>query len=381
MTVVVEVRDRIEPLAHDWERLAHGIGAAPFLWPGWFSAWWDAFGTGRLHILTAYEDERVVGILPMFNVRGALSSLTNAETGCFGFLAASEPVAEALSSAVFRGRPRHVYLAAMSPDDVGASVLRKAASTSRYHVSTDSYQAAPYIPTDWSWEDYEGGLRRKFRSELRRRRRRLEDRGEVVLDVSDGREGLEELLEEGFRIEGSGWKESHRTSINTNPALRRFYSDFARWAAERDWLRLAFLRVDGRAIAFDYCFEFNKIHYLQKTGYDPSFGKFAPGVIMRHLMIERAFSAEDIVAYDFLGVGLGSESGAWKREWTDAQQERVSMRMFAPTALGSLDRIISGAGHTGLEAASNLARKAVANERRRRLLRRAYETLHAKLRR
>ena len=379
MTVVVEVRDRIEPLAEDWERLAHSIGAAPFLWPGWFSAWWHAFGTGRLHILTAYEDGRVAGILPLFNVRGALSSLTNAESGYFGFLAANEPVAKALSHAVFRGHPRHVYLSAMSPDDGGTSLVRETAGGAKYQLSTDSYQAAPYIPTDQSWEDYEGGLRRKFRSELRRRRRRLGDEGKLTLDVCDGREELKELLEEGFRIEGSGWKESHRTSINTNPALQRFYTEFARWAAERGWLRLAFLRVDDQAIAFDYCFEYNKVHYLQKTGYDPSFGKFAPGVIMRHLMIERAFSAQDIATYDFLGVGLGSESGAWKREWADTQQERVSMRMFAPTTLGSLDRIISGSSRTGLEVATNLARKAVPDQRRRRLLRRAYESVHTKL--
>lgn len=379
MTVVVEVQDRIEPLAEDWERLAQSGGAVPFLWPGWFSAWWHAFGTGQLRILTAFEDGRVMGILPLFNVRGALSSLTNAESGCFGFLAANEPVAEALSCAIFRYQPRHVYLSAMSPADGGTTLVGEAANIAKYCVSTESYEAAPYIRTDRSWDDYEGGLRRKFRSELRRRRRRLEDEGRLTLDVSDGREGLQELLEEGFRIEGSGWKESHRTSINTNPALRRFYTEFAQWAAERGWLRLAFLRVDDRAIAFDYCFEYNKIHYLQKTGYEPSFGKFAPGVIMRHLMIERAFSAEDITTYDFLGVGLGSESGAWKREWTNKEQERLSMRMFAPTTLGSLDRAISRSSRTGLEVATNLARKAVPDERRRRQLRRAYEAVHMKL--
>jgi hypothetical protein len=33
------------------ERLAYATGAAPFLRPGWFAAWWGAFGTGRPEIL------------------------------------------------------------------------------------------------------------------------------------------------------------------------------------------------------------------------------------------------------------------------------------------------------------------------------------------
>src|SRR5829696_4785675 len=121
MAVVVEVRDRIDSLADDWERLAESTKATPFLWPGWFGAWWRAFGTGRLHILSAHEDGRLVGVLPLIEFRRALSSLTNAESGCFGLLAADEPAARALAHAVFDSRPRHVSLSCMLPAGGGAS--------------------------------------------------------------------------------------------------------------------------------------------------------------------------------------------------------------------------------------------------------------------
>jgi CelD/BcsL family acetyltransferase involved in cellulose biosynthesis len=186
---------------------------------------------------------------------------------------------------------------------------------------------------------------------------------------------LDELLDEGFRVEGSGWKGAYGTSIGSRPATRRFYTEVARWAAERGWLRLAFLRLDGRAIAFDYCLEHEKTHYLLKTGYDSSYGRFAPGMIIRQLMLARAFS-DDITTYDFLGVG---SDYAWKREWADAQQERLFLRMFAPTTLGLLDRVAFLGATSASETAKSLARSSVLGERGRRLLKRGHAMVHARL--
>jgi CelD/BcsL family acetyltransferase involved in cellulose biosynthesis len=92
------------------------------------------------------------------------------------------------------------------------------------------------------------------------------------------------------------------------------------------------LRLDGRAIAFEYCLEHNRTHYLLKTGYDPAYRRFVPGMIIRHSMLNRAFS-DQIPTYDFLGADFGG-----KREWTGTVRGRLFLRVFAPTALGFLDR-------------------------------------------
>lgn len=101
MTVTVEIQDRIEPFVTEWEHLARRTKANPFLWPGWIDAWWRAFGVGRLLILTAYENGRLAGVLPLYQFRGALSSTTNPHTPLFGFLAANETVLKHLSHALF----------------------------------------------------------------------------------------------------------------------------------------------------------------------------------------------------------------------------------------------------------------------------------------
>ena len=375
MTTAVKIQDSMQPLVAEWEDLARRTKASPFLWPGWLAAWWDAFGAGQPQFFTAYENGRLTGVLPLRRLRGTLGSPTNSDTPLFGFLAENETAAKQLSRALFLQRPRNIDLSLLSPADAGVSLTRAAAATARYRVLTESIQAAPYVATDGPWDAYQSRLRRKFRSELRRRQRRLEEEGSVSLEVSDGTERLDELLDEGFLVEGSGWKGAYGTSIASRPATRSFYTEVARWAAERGWLRLAFLRLDGRALAFDYCLEHEQTHYLLKTGYDSASGRFAPGMIIRHLMLARAFS-EDIATYDFLGVG---SDFAWKREWASVQQERLYLRMFAPTALGLLDRAAFLGGQSASEAAKSLARSPIIGERGRRLLKRGHAMVHARL--
>jgi len=368
----VRVLDRIEPLVPEWEHLARSIGAGPFLWPGWFLAWWRAFGRGRLRILTTYENGRLTGVLPLRKARGTLSSTTNYHTHLFGFLAADETAARHLSRALFSQRARRIDLSLLSSIDNGVSLAGAAAKTARYQVLTESRQVAPYVDTHGAWEDYESSLRRKFRSELRRRRRRLEEEGQLTLEVFDGAEGLSELLEEGFRVEGSGWKGTGETSIDSHWSTRRFYTEIAHWATEHDWLRLAFLRLNGRALAFDYCLEHDGVHYLLKTGYDPAYRQYAPGMIIRHLMLARAFS-DEISTYDFLGADYG-----WKREWTDVQQERLFLRMFAPTALGFLDRMGFTYGRPAAKRVKTFADSAL-DGRDNRLLKRGYAIVRERL--
>jgi CelD/BcsL family acetyltransferase involved in cellulose biosynthesis len=317
---VVEIYDRIEPLRAEWERLAQQTESTPFLWPGWISAWWNAFGEGELRILAAYQDGRLAGVLPLQRSGGVLCSTENEEAPLYGFLAANEMAVKQLSHALFSQGAYRIDLSRLEPSEAVVSLIRATAAAAAHEVLTRSTQKVPYVAIgETTWDAFESGLPRKLRSGLRRRRRRLEEEGRLTLEVFDGRERLDELLEEGFRVEGSGWKGA--TSINSDPAKRRFYTEVARWAAEHSWLRLYFLRLDGRTLAFDYCLECNKTLYGLTTGYDPAYSRFSPGKVLRYLMLARAFS-EEISTCDF---GMFEP---WKREWTNAYYELRSLHMF-----------------------------------------------------
>ena len=128
------------------------------------------------------------------------------------------------------------------------------------------------------------------------------------------------------------------------------------------------MRLDGRALAFDYCLEYNKVHYVLKTGYDPAYERFSPGKVLRQLMLERAFS-EGIATYDF-----GGAPEPWKQKWTNAYCERQFLRMFAPTTLGSLDRAVFVGRRLAVELTKRAAQSPLLPERSRRLVEHALTT-------
>jgi CelD/BcsL family acetyltransferase involved in cellulose biosynthesis len=187
----------------------------------------------------------------------------------------------------------------------------------------------PFVDVSGDWSAYEERLARKQRKELRRVRRRLEDEGEVSVQFERGIEALDE----GLAIEGSGWKSSRGTAIASQPQAERFYREVARWAAARDWLVLAFLRLDGRALAFDLCLEAGGAQYVLKGGFDPSYRRFSPGALLTNDSLARAFES-DLRSYEFLGA-----DDPYKLAWSDGVRERVRLQAFRRTPAGMVERL------------------------------------------
>jgi CelD/BcsL family acetyltransferase involved in cellulose biosynthesis len=329
--VPIETHEAVGDLAEEWDALVERTHGVPWLRPGWIDAWWNAFGEGTLRIVaTRGEDGRLTGVLPLFEKQGALRSTTNWHTPEFGAVVDAGDASE-LMAGVLSFHPRRVTLAWLDEGKPGFSECRRLARARRYLLLVRTIERSPYVDTRGEWESYEAGLSSKFLRELRRRRRRLESRGELTFELSGGAENLDGLLADGFEIEASGWKGERGLAVDSQPATRGFYREIARWAADRGWLRLAFLRLDGTPFAFDFALEENGIHYLLKTGYDPVFRAESPGQLLRHLMIRRAFE-EGLDAYEFLGT-----DESWKLEWADTVRERRQLQAFAPTTSGLVD--------------------------------------------
>ncbi len=132
------------------------------------------------------------------------------------------------------------------------------------------------------------------------------------------------VSQEGFPLESSGWKAESGTSILSSPETQAFYREVAAWAAGRGILRLAFLRVDGRPLAFQLGFEDGGAYYFMKGGYDPEQRQFAAQKLLVQAVLERAF-ASGLRSFEFLG-----EDEAWKLEWTDALRRLDLFHAFRP---------------------------------------------------
>src|SRR3954452_18296763 len=324
-TTTVERHDAVAPLPDEGAALAARLGAAPFLRPGWIDAWIDAFGAQGVTILAARRGGELAGVLPLHRMRGrALAGTANAHSPLGGALADGPEAARALAGALLaipHARADFVYTD--PADSVLGELRRRRPSIAR----VQSQQ--PYVDTSGDFDAYVAALSRKHRKELGRLRRKLEAAGELSFEFADGSERLDDLLEEGFAIEGSGWKSESGTAINSSYAERRFYTQVARWAASSGWLRLAFLRLDGRAIAFDYCLDSGGSFYALKGGFDTEFRRLGPGVVLTHESIARTFADPGLRSYELLG-----RADDYKLAWTDKTRPRLRVQAFSRSPLG-----------------------------------------------
>jgi CelD/BcsL family acetyltransferase involved in cellulose biosynthesis len=344
--IAIERAVTVGPLMAEWDALADRLSATPFARPGWVRAWADAFAARRLVILTARRDGRLAGVLPA--VRGPfgeLRSATNAHTPHFEVLGEDEDVVRALVGELFSGRPRAVALGCLDPAQPAWAAALAGARAERYRISARVTLRSPYVIVDGDHEAYLSTRRRDFLSDLRRRRRRLAELGEVTFAAADAGEGRAPLLDELLALEATGWKAQRGTAIAAQTATRDFYADVTAWAAERGTLRLLALRVDGRPLAALLGVQDEGVHYLLKGGFDPEHARYSPGQLVLAEAIRRAFDA------GVQRVELGDGAAPYKLRWTDAIRERAGLRAFAPTVGGSLEWVAVARGRPLAERA------------------------------
>ena len=323
----VELHGAVEPLAEAWDDLADRAGALPWLRPGWFAAYARAFARGELEIFVVRRDGRMAAVAPFERRLGELRALSNWHTPSFSILGEDSSARAELGRALAAHGPRRIVLMFCPPEDPTLNDVATIARANRHRTIVRTLERSPFVRVEGDWETYLRSRGPKLAQDIRRRRRRLEEHGEVTIEVAE----TAERLDEGVAVEAAGWKGQTGTAIATDPPARRFYEEIARWGAERGWLRFAFLRLDGRALAFDFALEDHGYHALLKTGYDEAWQKQSPGKLLREAMIRRAFE-NGFHTYDFLG-----DEMPWKMEWTDTIRELKLLQAFSPRPDGVAD--------------------------------------------
>jgi CelD/BcsL family acetyltransferase involved in cellulose biosynthesis len=235
-----------------------------------------------------------------------------------------------LASWLFAQRSRRVQLDYLDAADPGLPALYRAAAGGGHRVLRTVVQRSPYVVLA-PGENVDRRLGAKGASNVRRNLRRLGEVGRVEVVVETAPSRVDALLAEGFPVESSGWKAARGTAILSSPETRRFYTAVARWAADAGLLRLGFLRLDGRAIAFAFGLEDGAAFYLLKGGYDPAYRRFAPAKLLFRTLMARAV-ASGLQRFELLGA-----TEPWKLQWTGLCHERILLRSYAPTVIGIAD--------------------------------------------
>jgi CelD/BcsL family acetyltransferase involved in cellulose biosynthesis len=331
------IEEVLEPggaLIAEWGRLAERVAATPFLHPGFVLAWQRAFGSGLLTLATVRRAGDLVAALPFVRHGGAVAAPANWHTPQVGVLGEDNHSAKALAEVLDVVHPRRISLAFVDREDERTSALCAGIEQAGYRTLQRTLTHSPYLELDGDWDGFESNMGPDVRAGLRRRRRRLEERGKVSFEVQDGQSCLQQWFDEVVKVEAMGWKGSQATAIGSRPDTLDFYREIATWAAERNWLRIHFLRLEGRPLAVSFALRANGVHYGLKIGYDAEYRRFAPGLLLLHEIVRNAF-AVGVRRVEMLGA-----DEAYKRNWCPETRETVGLQAFAPSIPGRLDHFV-----------------------------------------
>ena len=344
------IRDPIEmqSLTTAWNELADR-SKNPLLRHEWFAACADAFcKPGQLRIAVNNYDGKIAAIAPLalyqrhglktYELLGA-SFLDEPS----GFVYKDEgSLDELLKSIIDLGRPILLNrLRSESPKAMMLPGLNKKGSL----VFMRGHGGSPFLPITAPWTEYESGMSYRHRYDLRRARKRAGAFGEVRFEiVSPGPDMLDRYLEETYQVEAAGWKGRKGTAILIDERMKRFFQVYSEAICNLGTLRLCFLRINDKPAAVLFAVEQYNRFWVLKIGYDESFSRCSPGILLMHETIRYAFE-NGLESYEFLG-----SDAPWIRMWTQQKHPYVTARIYPYS--------IRGQAALGLDIAHMVLRKA-----------------------
>lgn len=118
----------------------------------------------------------------------------------------------------------------------------------------------------------------KKRKELRRQRRRLGDRGVVIVSLTAEPATLSSALSDFVALEAGGWKGRAHTAARNEPAIQYFLETAVMRLANVGQAQIARLFVDSRAIAAIIILRSGDCAWCWKIAYDETMARSSPGV-------------------------------------------------------------------------------------------------------
>ncbi|MDI6759289.1 MAG: GNAT family N-acetyltransferase [Candidatus Brocadiaceae bacterium] len=194
-------------------------------------------------------------------------------------------------------------------------------------ISYDTWRC-PYLEINGDWDSFLKQQDKKFKYNLKQRKRHLESLGKLEFKKIQAREELEHYLPQVFEIHRKRWKGYAIYSRFSTPGGQEFYSELARDYLARKMLRLDLLLLNEKVIAFSYSFQWNGRYLHYTPAYDPCYAKYASGMILLMHILEDAFKS-GLREIDFTRGEL-----QYKSRWISGARQNKRIVFSSPTLKG-----------------------------------------------
>jgi len=337
---------------HDyWDNILNRPGATCSIFSTWewLSTWWKHFGEGNRPTIISVEDEgTVVAIAPLMLSRRRLLGFANIEKIEFiggdcsdyhDFIHDAnkgeclDEIVDCLMESVDGWD--WIELRDISEDSDIAHLFetQQYAHLRGLRTKKRFTGLCPYLtlsrPSSAMVEGLPFNLRRNLKKALRRLSAgRLVDFSrydEIDLSPTQAMRSFMDLHEMRWAA-----RDSSGLFTRFGEEFRAFHMEVARHFAEKGWLGLYFLTVDGELASAMYGFEYHERFYAYLVGWNPDYYQYSIGNLMTMMLLEK-LTDQGFNEFDFM---KGNEP--WKFQWTDTFRKNVEIRLVRRNPLSRL---------------------------------------------
>lgn len=322
---------KLEPY---WNNVLHDSNVDyPFLTFEWVSSWWKSFGYGKeLMVLTAHNDENSPphGIAPlMIEKIAGIRIIKFIGTGRSDFLDFiikddSEETKRAFFNFLQAKRKSWdlILLSDILMDEANVKKMNDEAKRSGWRMDRRLYYYSPYLAIKISWPNYLSSKSRNFRHNLKREAIGLQKAGlKLVIRQLDSRH-FERFFSDLVEIEKNSWKNDAGTPNMQDIQSERFYINFLKKFAERNWLNVWIGILNDAPAAYLIAFDYQEKIWFYNIAYRKEFKKYGIGSILFHHAIKAAFSLKKSEC-NFM-----RSSQAYKERWASQRRESYQLVFF-----------------------------------------------------
>jgi len=310
----------------------------------WLSIWWKHFGKNKkLLILLAEDQEKLVGIAPLmyyvdktFGLRTRKIQLIGTPQSDYGDFILVEKKEQCLTAFVnyILNKPYESWdcielkdIPENSETPVLLQKIGKIVTVANIRVIHE----CPYLPVPASVSELINSLSGKFKKNLRRSQKQLEQNCKLkFIDYSSPKlclEGMKNL----FELHQKRWTACGELGVFTDQVVRDFHLNIAESFSRKGWLGLYAMLTNDEIVACLYGFKYQSKFYYYLSGMNPFYSKYGPGNLLIFFVLQKCIN-EGLKEFDFL---RGEEE--YKTRWTSLSRKNFDV-VFVKNGLGPLIR-------------------------------------------
>lgn len=302
-TEIITTIEEWQNLTPTWLKLLSQAQTNHFFQTPWFlQTWWETLGSGKLHLITFWNEADLVGIAPTYITQQKQLQFVGDRDLCdyldlIVHQAHQKEVYEAFTQELIALKDQgvtSVSLVSLPGDSPTVDALK---SSTEIRFESHRQDVSPRLQLPNSWEEYLASLERKQRHEIRRKWRKLESEFPHQFLLVENDSDLSRASEEFITLHQ---KSSPEKNLFWTPQRRLFFTKLIETMAAQGLLRLFFLEIEGKKVATMLGFVYKHSFYLYNSGFEPTeYKEIGTGSTLLAYTIKYAIE-NNLKVFDFL---------------------------------------------------------------------------------